>query len=438
MLALLILTPPFMFPDEVEHFKRAYSLSSGQVWLETREGRTGMQAPASINAQITWYFEPRASNALPLAATWAQLRRPLEPERTDFLNQKAAAVYAPPAYAPQALAIAAGRAVELGPLWLLYLARLANLAAAAALVAYALKVMPLGREAGLLVALLPMSQALMASASPDALTIGGAFVFTALLTRSFHDGVWSLGRVLPMAVCGALMCCTKAVYVPMMACGAAVLVSAVAGPRRARIAAGQVAIALAVALAAAWWLVSTDAVGADQRPGTNRAHQLAVVLADPAGFGLIVVNSILQNASFLFKSTLGVLGWTNLFLPNWTYLMLAAGLPLSLAASRDRPSPLPLAAFAWFALLMLAVVALVELGLFVIWTPVTGSLIEGVQGRYFLPLLPLAGYMLASLWAPLRRFADPDACYAALLVVIGVASVTTLIATARFFGLFAA
>ncbi len=54
-----------------------------------------------------------------------------------------------------------------GRVWLLYLARLGNALACVALVAGALRIMRAGREAGLLIAFLPMSLALMTSASPD-------------------------------------------------------------------------------------------------------------------------------------------------------------------------------------------------------------------------------------------------------------------------------
>jgi uncharacterized membrane protein len=435
MLTLLILTPPFMLPDEPQHFKRSFGLSSLEIWPQTRGGVTGIQAPKSVGELIVHYFEPRATTALPLADTVRELGRPLDPSRSEFLQMRADSMYAPPAYIPQSAAIAAGRAAGVGPLGLLYLARLANLLAAVVLITYALRILPVGRETGLLVALLPMTQAMLVSAGPDAVTIAGAFVFTALLTRAFEDGYWSAERLAAMAGAGLLMCSTKVVYLPLLGAGLAILAARnVAGVRRVWVAGVQVVVALAIAALGAYWLSTTTT--SEARAGTDAARQVSVVLADPLRFLAVAARSVVHDAGWLVRSALGVLGWTNLFLPGWVYLMLALAFPISLAASRDKPGALPLVSVAWFVALMLATLLLIEFGLYLVWTPVGRSLVEGVQGRYFLPMAPLAAYMAASLWAPLRRFADSDLCYAALLGVIGVASLMTFAATAGFFGLF--
>ena len=51
----------------------------------------------------------------------------------------------------------------------------------------------------------------------------------------------------------------------------------------------------------------------------------------------------------------------------------------------------------WIALVVLAVVALVFTSLYVQWTTVGKESISGVQGRYFLPILPLVMLLLGSM-----------------------------------------
>ena len=83
-------------------------------------------------------------------------------------------------YLPQAAGIGLGRLVGASPLVCFYLARLANLFAAVALLFFAIRLAPFGKQLFVLIALLPMTMFELASVSCDALTISGAIFFTAL------------------------------------------------------------------------------------------------------------------------------------------------------------------------------------------------------------------------------------------------------------------
>lgn len=434
LLAMLLLTPPFMFADEPNHFKRAWGIAQGELLPVIENGAPGTLAPPSIAASVRAYFPPAAPGALTFDYTRQQMQQPLDSAHSHFTALRPDALYPPLAYLPQALAIAVGRLFDVGPIGLLLLARLANLVAAVALVVAAIRIMPLARETMLLVALLPMSQALLPSASPDALTIAGGLLFFATVLRCLHDRRWSAGRLALIAATGVLMCATKYVYLPLLITGVAVVLTP-AG-RRWQVAGVQVAVAIAAGLAAIGWLAANRALDGDVRAGTDAAHQLLVFVHNPTGFVVLMMRSLVHDAGFLVQSTIGVLGWTNLHLPKWEYAALVLAFPLSIAASRDTPSPLPRLALLWFALLIGATLFLIYLGLFLVWTRLDSAFIEGVVGRYFLPFLPLAGYCVAALAMPWRRWRNPDLCYALLLLVILISSIATLLRVIDFWRLF--
>ena len=50
----------------------------------------------------------------------------------------------------------------------------------------------------------------------------------------------------------------------------------------------------------------------------------------------------------------------------------------------------------WIALVVLAIVTLIFTSLYVQWTTIGGESIAGVQGRYFLPILPLIMLLIGS------------------------------------------
>jgi hypothetical protein len=81
--------------------------------------------PASL-AELVHYFlgtsvlhlERRVVPKQSLKKTFARMKKPLDPERTIFV-EFGTTIYAPVAYIPAAIAIAAGRSIGAGPLGLL-------------------------------------------------------------------------------------------------------------------------------------------------------------------------------------------------------------------------------------------------------------------------------------------------------------------------------
>src|SRR5271166_553048 len=226
VLPLVVLTPPFQVPDESLHFLRAYQLSELQLTATMQEGEARVVFPALLEARAMLpsslielvetflgtrkVYGPRPISEQPLRRTWMALDRPLDPGRQELVIVPA--YIAPLSYAPQAIAIAAGRWLGAGPLALLYLGRLANALVAVIVLAWAVHLMPIGREMTMLLGLLPMATYEYASVSPDAATITTAFLFTAVALRAQLSGHWNPREVALAIVSGLFFCTHKPVY----------------------------------------------------------------------------------------------------------------------------------------------------------------------------------------------------------------------------------
>jgi uncharacterized membrane protein len=205
---------------------------------------------------------------------------------------------------------------------------------------------------------------------------------------------------------------------------------------RLSITAFSLGLAVVSGVAGLAWLAAINGLPGHLHEGVDPGRQAAGIVADPAGFVRVLAATAMHQGGWYVRSFLGVLGWSNLFLPAFVYGGLIIAAPFALLAAKGAPAPLPKGALVWFALLMAAVVLLVEVALYVTWTPVGADQVEGVQGRYFLPLAPLAFYGLARLAAPARRIIKPDLSYAIMLSLLALASLETIVRTVRFFGLF--
>ena len=416
-LPLALLTPPFQVPDEAQHFSRAYQISELSLWGINKNGRAGALLPSSIARLSDIFLGTRAIHAArpltprPLRTTLAAMAVPLLPEQREFVDFSGIAAYSPLPYVPQAVAIALARRAGADVAILFYTARLANAVAAILVLACAVRVLPLAKEAAMVTGLLPMALSLYASISPDALGISSAYLFTALSLRSLTDKKWTPGGIWMAALAGTIFTSLKVVYAPLLLLG----LPALATNRRATLIAHAIIVCTAVGITLAW-LSSIHDVAIFVREGTDAHAQLHRVLHYPGHFGLAVWRALLANR-FYGESMIGVLGWLTLPLPDLAYVLPVVALVVA-SSLRTIPDPrLPLPTALWGVLIIIGSVLLVMTALYLFWTPRGYPDVEGVQGRYFLPLLALAGAILRSA-VPVHLRLLPMALVLTLIVML--------------------
>jgi len=436
-LPLVILTPPFQVPDEAQHFDRAYQISEGGLRAEIRDGKAGGSLPTSLPALARRFLGTdailavRRVTATPLTGTLRLRAIPLDPGGRVFVDFTGAAAYPPLAYLPQAAGIGIGRAFGAGPLMLLYLARIANALTAIAVLSVAIGLMPVGQGPALLGGLLPMALYEYASASPDALVIGGSFLLTALGLRALQRGAWLRPEVLGAALAGLVVCATKPVYAPLLLIAAPALL--ISGRHGHHLCALAVILGVALGGTALWFAWDSGRV-IPFEPGVDLHAQLGFMRAHPAGLIAVIRRSLAIDGRFYLISMIGLLGWLTVLLPRFAYLLPGIGL-LPACLARDRAHPrLSVPMVFWCALLCAGAAALTMIAMYLACTPVGAPIVLGVQGRYFLPLLALVAAMAGSL--PALRIGS-RASVMLLAAVAGIVVLDAAVAAAAIGSVFA-
>jgi uncharacterized membrane protein len=405
-LALAFLVPPFQVADESSHFLRAWQIAGGRLVPETPGGVPGGYFPADVAAVAKGYDELRWHSERKVAPSQilADLRRPRDRGPPVFVELKAAA-YSPVAYLPQLAGVALGRALPAPALVALYLGRLSSLATMIAVMWGVLSTLPLYRRTFVLLALLPMDLAQWAAVSADGVLIGSCLLFIALVLRGVFEprrlGLQTAAALLALAIVMAL---SKPVY--LLIAGLVFLLPSEKLQRRWQVALFLLLCVAAVAAARGWALL-TYAHGFTPTSAAGRSR-LDLVLASPWRLAWMVVTSYLHWAEFLVRSFIGQLGWLDVWLPIPVVVALAAGLLAS--ALGESPSP---AWSRWQRALLLALLALamaaMALALFIYGGKERNDRIDGLQGRYFLPLAPLLLLALAQRrWRWPLRAPSPD------------------------------
>jgi uncharacterized membrane protein len=432
-LPLVILTPPFQVPDEVQHFYRAYQLSEFQLLAEVQNGRAGGTLPASLPQLVKASVYTQDGIEYPVTpapiARTLQLRSiPLDPTARQFVAFPGSAFYSPLPYLPQALGIAVGRVLRSGPLSMLYLGRLFNCLSALGLLGLAVGIMPFAEELVILAGLLPMSLYLYASFSPDADLIGCALVFSALSISASARGNWSTRELGMAAIAGAVFCSVKPVYAPMLL---AALLPGVYRKGEAAKAMRSTAVLLGVPLGVtAAWVIFAKSAMTSPLSGAHPSAQIGLILHHP----MILIRVLLHMLEIgslvnLYVQTIGDFGWLKVLLwPGVVYILPIVSFVLLWKPGIRGPRERSAGRGFWHLTLALASGVLIVAAVYLAWAHVGQDRVVGVQGRYFIPVLVLAGMGAIELF-PGRRPPAPRWQSLLSITVIALVEIAAMDAT---------
>ena len=187
-------------------------------------------------------------------------------------------------------------------------------------------------------------------------------------------------------------------------------------------------LAVEMMTSAAWIEISSSEVGLFTGfhmglAGIDVAAQKNFILTHPAEFLSAFVTSLANPDVWFAKIFIGILGIVNVHLPQAFYPAYTALLIIAASFGRLQLNPFSRAVIFFSTLLTILGVFAIE---YLIWTPVGGKIITGVQGRYFIPIALMAGSGL-SLFEP-PKFSSP------LTILAGTfsAAVTVWITYSRF------
>jgi uncharacterized membrane protein len=129
----------------------------------------------------------------------------------------------------------------------------------------------------------------------------------------------------------------------------------------------------------------------------NPVWKLSYMWEHPLHFPLAVWTTFTDWGDRLWPELIGILGWQDIWLRSWIYLVLTVFL-LFVAVQRlqlDGVTRVRVAALT--GLTVLGYVVVVFLIFFLTYTPLDVDHVRGVQGRYFIIVLPVAAVFVAAM-----------------------------------------
>jgi uncharacterized membrane protein len=403
-----LMVPPSQVPDEPAHFLRVWKLGDGDLIADYRfDAERGINREGGVfDSCVTEYIGEQYA----IASTPANFRfrdfffdtPDCSPQQRAFQFQDAHGDYSAWSYPGQTAGVFIGRVVGLPLPLTFFLGRLAGLAVYLALVWSALRIAPRGGLILFVIGALPLSLTLAAGYTTDGTIIGAsllgiAAVLRAALTAEADARRWTVVALVALGI----VVLTKPPYFPLLALVFVVPVTQWPSRRNAWVT-RLGGIAAVLVLVAIWRTVAAPPdAGTVFRENIDHNGQIAEILRHPFGFVRLSLETFVSNSSqdFVIQGWVGQFGMLrtgraqkplfNSAIVMAVTLLLGAVFATergARVAARSRRSTID-------ALVVVAVLVAtffgIYAGLYVIWNPLGSTFIEGVQGRYFLPLLAL-------------------------------------------------
>jgi uncharacterized membrane protein len=387
------LIPPFQSPDEFEHIKRAYLLTTGDIVLKTQGAESsGGQINTGLLEYLKQYqpypFQPDQKITKDFTKAAEQIQWS---QATAFSPVYAFASYFPGLYLPQATGLWIGKYFNLSVANSYYLARvLVILSSCTLLIISCLLFRPSAFVFAIL--FMPMSLYQLASPSLDGIaTATFIFILSIFFYTVVHQQNSKGWLAIPMGISIFLLTASRAHSLPILLL---LYYSFYITKNKKFLIAG-----IAASCLTALWLYISIKTTVDRRvintvlPAEILHFYLNNVLTFFKVFIATVTN--VPYMAFYARSVIGNLGWADWPQSQFstiTYYCLAA---LLIAIAGLSTSIKELKKIKWIRISLvgcaIASIFIVFFALLITWTTHPAKLIEGVQGRYFhFPLLLIA------------------------------------------------
>jgi len=381
---MILLIPPGAGYDEEDHLVRVWELSASSF------------IPGQIPAQEMKYpkifrdiaYRQQDAAGIIDSGFWQRYAGASLGEHgyvSREINTKS--VYSPALLLPQAITMRhLGRRADLPALPVFYACRLAGLISYLILAWLAIRLLPFGKWILLVLAASPMASFQAATISADTISNGMGFLFIAgcLRAAGFEEIGWKeFGNLVILIF---LLFLAKINLVPLIVLPFLLITSSRFTRKGSYLLLLAVTVVLFIVEVAGWNIIASRHVDSILANDANPAAQLRYMWDHPFTFLQTVVRDLVVNGPVYFQGWINGYGyyyWTPPQIVSLFFLLSLGAAMLSNSIPGRVNKRFAIVSIVIFVAGYLATI----LSLYVSFTPVGADRVQGVQGRYFIPLV---------------------------------------------------
>lgn len=397
---LIFLVPPMASPDENDHFYNAIAFSEANWLPEIKGDMRGRILPNCIIDFVNSYNSRFAGdlsskyNFGEAYTNWAVECDFQQRSFVEYWNSNVSLL----AYFPSGIGITLYRGlakifhfIVMSPYNFLMVGRFCNLIFYSFFVYFAIKWTPVMKKTMFFIALLPMSIFLASTLSYDTVIIAcSLLLFSKSLKIMSEDNIINIQDLLIICFCTSMCFSVKQAYIPLL-----IILLAIPIRKFGNIKKFIKYVCITIASGVIPYGIFTIGKAVSEKDflwkyADAMEKQKNVLLSQPICFGKNIINSFVKVGDFYIVSMFGCLGQLDTNLPILMIYLLAFMLVIvsifEISTQKIITIKFKLMSFLGVALSIYAMFA----GTYIIWTSTRYSIgldyVEGVQGRYFIPL----------------------------------------------------
>jgi uncharacterized membrane protein len=266
-----------------------------------------------------------------------------------------------------------------------------------------------------------MPLALMTSPSQDAMIVSLSALAAGLFISALCEARLPRGAFIALCTALALIAMARPPYIPI-----AVVPLLIPGRRLAWRIAGVACVATAVIV---WTMLAAEVTGVAIGPGVDPTAQALRLLAHPARIVSLAIETFRFSGDLFIRGFIGQLGWLDVDMPHVYNKLAIAELLLAAILAALRLRGISLARCTRFvgALVILTSASAIFAIQYLTWTKLGAPIVDGVQGRYFLPLAMLAVGLLPSAGRPVKLSSSVRLLPEVLVALFPVLTITIIV-----------
>lgn len=392
-----LLIPPGIVPDEWVHMHSALSLSSQIMQKETNDKVTmRVEEHELYSRQVSipdnGYYDYVYNNVFSIS------------ENNEYVNIEVESVSLGQifAYFPAAIGITIARLFNLGGVTTIYMGRLFNFVYYTIVTYFALKKIPFGKLLLFAITMLPMTCHQMFSLSYDAvlnatsffcIAYGMFFVYQSDKVEKKDIVLYALAGLLLLTIKGSAY--AFILVIPILAKYFNPNGYEIA--KRTKIIIFIIVITCIVLLNFRSFISTGTTSSLGTVSGENLvpwsgtpSYTLSSLLTDIPGTIMLFINTFIEKGVWYINTAIGSeLGWLNILMATWTINVWIGLLIISSFSEKSNNEVFTYEHKLLYFLIAAAVILVVMLAMALAWTPAGYQWIEGVQGRYYIPIIYL-------------------------------------------------
>ncbi len=388
----ILLIPPFQSPDELSHFQRAYSVSQGQLYYSIKNGEKGLY----IEDELTQYISKfdRISGSINEKHSYSDLyfdqemqKIPTAKSHKYFSTVQTSFI----AYITSAIGILVSKVfrhvvfhTSTTYSYSLYFARMFDLFLYIGLMYFAIKKTPILKKTLFTVALLPMSIMLSSSCSYDGLIIGSSgLLFAHIMSLIYNPKeLFNYKYMLLFILTGFMLFFIKYIYILLL-----LLLFFVPDNKFKCKKDKYIKICSIFGIIMLMYLMFNIPNYINSVAGGSN-EQIKFIISNPFKYTKILFNSMYMKFGIQLSWILGGFGNLDTHFPGFIYFaMFIYVVILFLFDSSSKNGKCNYIFKISVFLIVFLIICGIYTALYIVWSPIGNDIIEGVQGRYFIPIL---------------------------------------------------